>query len=119
MFWTTTACKRIPIKSSPIAKGTNPTHCRPLFKKAPTRLLAPDGGVAAGALAGDIATPRPRVERPAQSPDWLDFARRQENGGARTKNSEERKSASAGHVNPQTPNYSPQVSQDEVPRTTG
>src|SRR5262245_43994390 len=28
-----------------------------------------------------------------QPPDWLDFARRQENGGARTTNSEERKSA--------------------------
>jgi hypothetical protein len=36
-----------------------------------------------------------------QPPDWLDFARRRENGGARTKNSKERKSASAGQVNPQ------------------
>lgn len=63
MFWTTTACKRIPKKLSPIAKSTNPKRCQPPFKKAPARLWAPTAKSRPESLAGHIATPRPRVER--------------------------------------------------------
>src|SRR6516165_6973166 len=60
MFWTTTACKRIPKRLSLIAKSANPIRCQPPFKKAPARFV----------LRASLNHLRPNMSRNV-APMWL------------------------------------------------